>query len=167
MRLSFILLLALLAGCGFHLRGMNNVPPWLNQVAVIVQEGHQDLGHWLKEQLEAYKISVPTDSALANYWLIIEKDGYRQEITNVSSSTAPRQYLLIYDVQFSITNRKGRLIIPSSHVIITRQVTINNDRILGSDAEETLLKNEMRQEAAMQIINRLSQIKNSRPDSRQ
>ncbi|KTC78278.1 LPS assembly lipoprotein LptE [Legionella brunensis] len=159
-RLFLCLIITLLASCGFHLRGMADIPSWLNNIAIVIQDAHRDLQNLLKEQLEAYKLVVTEDSAQADYLLIIEKDSYRQEITNISASTAPRQYLLIYNVQFSLTQAKGRPIISSSHVIVTRQITINNDRILGSDAEETLLKNEMRADAAMQIINRLSQAKN-------
>lgn len=154
------ILTILLAGCGFHLRGFADLPSWLNCVAIIIEDANHDLQSLLKDQLEAYKIVVPDAISQANYLLVIEKDGYRQEITNVSASTAPRQYLLIYDVQFSLRQIKGRPLISSSHIFVTRQVTINNDRILGSDAEESLLKKEMRADAAIQIINRLSQIKN-------
>ncbi|KTD16123.1 LPS-assembly lipoprotein LptE [Legionella jordanis] len=159
-RLLLIVSFALLSACGFHLRGMTDLPPWLNSVAIIIQNAHSDLGGFLKDQLQAYNIAVVDEPTRAKYWIIIEQDSYRQEITNVSSSTVPRQYLLIYDVQYSLTEAKGKVIAPSSHIMITRQVTINNDRILGSDAEEALRKNEMRRDAAQQILNRLSQIKN-------
>ncbi|KTD20433.1 Rare lipoprotein B [Legionella lansingensis] len=164
-RLVICLILGLLASCGFHLRGMTDIPPWLNHVAIVIQNAHRDLDNLLKDQLEAYKIAITDDPTQANYLLIIEKDNYRQEVTNVSASTTPRQYLLTYDVQFSLIKAKGGPIIPSSHVFVTRQLTINNDRILGSDAEETLLKNEMRVEAATQIINRISQAKNYGPNN--
>ncbi|WED44161.1 LPS assembly lipoprotein LptE [Legionella cardiaca] len=159
-RFFLCLVITLLASCGFHLRGIADLPGWLNNIAIVIQDAHHDLQNLLKDQLEAYKISI-TNPAQANYLLIVEKDGFHQEITNISASTAPRQYLLIYDVQFSLTQAKGRPLISSSHVFVTRQITINNDRILGSDAEEALLKSEMRADAAMQIVNRLSQAKDS------
>ncbi|MFW2571402.1 MULTISPECIES: LPS assembly lipoprotein LptE [Legionella] len=146
----------LLTACGFHLRGMVDMPPWLNNVAIVTQNAHRDLGPLLKDQLQAYNIKVSPNVTQADYLLIIEKDSSQQQITNVSASTAPRQYQLFYDVQFSLVSKQGNTIIPSNHVISTRQLTVNNDRILGSDSEETLLYGEMRRDAAMQIINRLS-----------
>ncbi|MDI9818857.1 MULTISPECIES: LPS assembly lipoprotein LptE [unclassified Legionella] len=158
-RLLIWVTVVLLASCGFHLRGMGDLPPWLNNIAIIIQNAHRDLDPLLKDRLHAYNISTTDNPSQASYLLIIERDGYQQHITNVSASTAPRQYQLIYEVQFSLHERKGRVILPSSHVFVTRQLTINNDRILGSDSEEILLKNEMRRDAVMQIINRLGQSK--------
>ncbi|CEK10867.1 LPS-assembly lipoprotein LptE [Legionella hackeliae] len=155
------LLIISLTSCGFHLRGMADIPSWLNNVAIVIKDAQEDLQTLLEGQLEAYKISVVDNPTQANYLLIVARDRYKQEITNVSASTAPRQYLLIYDVQFTLIETKGKIIVPTSHVFVTRQITINNDRILGSDAEEALLKNEMRAEAATQIVNRLSQAKNN------
>lgn len=145
-----------LTGCGFHLRGFVDMPNWLDRVAIVIENAHRDLGPPLKNQLEAYKIRVVPEPALADYLLIIESDGIQQQMTNVGASTAPRQYLLIYDVRFTLVKVKGGTIVPSTHVSVTRQLTINSDRILGSNSEETLIASEMRRDAAMQIINRLS-----------
>ncbi len=153
--LIVVLIALTLTNCGFHLRGLYEVPAWLNKVAIVIQNAHRDLGPLLKDQLESYNISVVPDPAQADYLLIIEYDGIQQQMTGVAASTAPRQYLLIYDVQFSLVKAKGETVIPAKHVAVTRQVTINNNRILGSNAEEALIIYEMRRDAAIQIINRL------------
>lgn len=153
---SLFILMMLIAGCGFHPRGIIDIPPWLNNVAIMVQQGHRDLGPLLENQLKAYNVHVSPDPALASYWLIIEGDDFQQNITGVSSSTTPRQYQLIYLVRFKLQQAKGKEIIPSNQVVVTRQVTINSDRILGSNEEEELSKSEMRRDAVIQIINRMS-----------
>ncbi len=155
--LALGLIIALLTSCGFHLRGLADLPSWLNQVAIIIQNANRDLEPLLNDQLQAYNITISTNARHARFFLTIEQDDYQQQITNVSASTAPRQYQLIYRVHFSLSNNKGELILPPRFVVITRYLTINNDRILGSTAEENLLKAEMRRDAAMQIINLLSQ----------
>ena len=154
------LLLMLISGCGFHLRGMVDVPVWLNNVAIIVQQGHRDLAPLLKDQLQAYKVHVNADPSTAAYWLIIEYDSTQQQITGISSSTTPRQYQLIYTLRFKLQRAKGKEITPSNQITVTRQVTINGDRILGSNDEEGLLKAEMRRDAAIQIINRINRSTN-------
>lgn len=162
--LSYILITCLLVGCGFHLRGMVDMPKWLDNVAIVVQQGHRDLAPLIKEQLQSYKIYVNPDTTSAQYWLIIEHDDIQQNITSVSSSTTPRQYQLIYNLRFQLTRTNGKVLFPSSQVAVTRQITINSDRILGSTEEEELLKSEMRRDAVMQVINRLSRIT---PDERE
>ncbi len=151
-----LILTILISGCGFHLRGMVDVPQWLNNVAIIVQQAHRDLAPLLQNQLQAYNLYVNPDPNVANYWLIIENDNIQQNITSISSSTTPRQYQLIYTVRFKLQRAKGQDIMPSNQIMVTRQVTINSDRILGSNEEEELLKSEMRRDAVIQIINRIS-----------
>lgn len=154
--LSLLLLTICLSACGFHLRGYVAVPEWLNNVALISQDGNGELLSLLKSQLESYKIEVNSEPSLANYWLVINKMGFKQQIVSVGSSTNPRQYQLILTVEFMLQSRKGQIIKPARMVTVSRQLTVNNDRILGSNEEETILVTEMKKEAIIQIINRLS-----------
>ena len=155
---GYIILLCL-SGCGFHLRGFADVPHWLNHIAIIVQTENRHLEPLLTEQLQAYKIIVTPPNAKPAYRLVIEKDALQKQMTNVSASQTPRQYLLLYSVQFTLISSGGVTIMPSTHIIITRQFTLNNDRILGSNYEEMTFKREMEREAAAQIISRLSTAK--------
>ncbi len=161
----YIIFSILLTGCGFHLRGVVNKESvrWLNKVAIVIQQAHQDLEPLLKEQLKAYNIDIMADPALADYWLIIDNETMEQNISSISSSTTPRQYQLIYTVQFKLQQTKGVEILPLSRVIVTRQVTMNSNRILGSNDEAALQKNEMRRDAALQIMYRLSRISANTP----
>lgn len=131
------------------------MPYWLKNVSIINQSADRHLEPWLNEQLQAYHIDTISDPALANYWLIIISDHFDEQIKSISSSTTPRQYLLIYSVRFKLQRANSADIIPDSDLQVTRQATINSDRILGSTDEENLLKDEMRQDAALQIVTRL------------
>ena len=148
--------LLFLTGCGFHLRGVTDIPEWLTNVAVIVQQGHKDLATLLKERLKAYHIAICDELNRATYWLIILHDHFEQHIMSVSSSTTPRQYQLIYTVQFKLQSRLSGEVIPTTQIAVTRQLTVNSDRILGSNDEEERFKTEMRREAVVQILDRIS-----------
>lgn len=152
------LILALcLSACGFHFRGMIDVPEWLTNVAIITKDGHnKELVSILGAELEGYKIDVNPDPMRADYWLIINHTRYQQHIASIGASTNPRQYQLILTVEFMLQTRKGQIIKSPGQVVVTRQLTVNNDRILGSNEEETVLISEMRHDAVIQIINRLS-----------
>jgi LPS-assembly lipoprotein len=155
-RFALISIMALLlVACGFHLRGMVDMPRELNDISIVVQNANRDLQPLLEKQLQAYHIRV-TNLASAQYWLIIEQDDVHQQITSISSSTTPRQYELIYTLNFKLQRAKGQEILPSTQIIITREATMNSDRILGSTSEMELLKRDMRREAVIQIIDRLS-----------
>ncbi|MFC3907570.1 LPS assembly lipoprotein LptE [Legionella dresdenensis] len=152
----FAAIAILLASCGFKLRGMVDMPPWLKNVAIVVQDAHKDLEPIIKKQLQAYNIRVAASPVQSDYILILEKDSLQQQITGVGASTTPRQYLLVYTLQFSLLKNKEKPVISSNVITITRQLTVNNDRILGSDFEESTINREMRKDAAMQLMGRLS-----------
>lgn len=155
-RVFIVCFTVLLVGCGFHLRGMVAMPSWLNNVAIVAENStSHELITLLKNQFHAYTIRLAPSVNKASYILIIESDSSQQQITSVSASTTPRQYQLIYIVRFKMVNRKGKEILPSSQVAVSRQLTVNNDRILGSDAEEATIHAEMQRDAVIQIINRL------------
>lgn len=153
-----ILAVFMLTGCGFHLRGIINADSikQFHSIAIIIQQVHRDLEPLLKNQLKAYKITVTTDPTLAQYWLILEHEEMHQNVTSISSSTTPRQYELTYTLDFKLQRAKGAEVIPTSTIVVTRQITLNSDRILGSKYEEETQKNEMRREAVLQLLYRLS-----------
>ncbi len=150
------LTLLLLSSCGFHLRGLANAPEWLDNVSIISNDGNKELTSILKSQLEGYKIRVNSDPAFARYWLIINKINFRQQIVSIGASTNPRQYQLILTIEFMLQTSKGEVIKPPRFISVSRQLTVNSDRILGSSDEEAILISEMKKEAVLQIINRLS-----------
>ncbi|WP_298626087.1 LPS assembly lipoprotein LptE [uncultured Legionella sp.] len=151
-----LLLALLLSACGFHLRGMVDIPKWLNNVAIISKDGNKDLVSKLKTQLEGYKIDVNPDPALAKYWVIINHSNIHQQIISIGASTNPRQYQLIMTTEFMLQTPKGQIIKAPSLVTVTRQLTVNNDRILGSNQEQAILIGEMNQDTVVQIINKIS-----------
>ncbi|RUR09597.1 hypothetical protein ELY15_09075 [Legionella sp. km772] len=150
------MLAVFLCACGFHLRGMIDVPTWLEQVSVIAKEEQKELADLLKAQLDSYKIKVIDDPSQAKYWIIINYSTVKQQIISIGASTNPRQYQLLMTTNFSLKARDGQIIKAARNVVVSRQFTSNNDRILGSNEEEAILINEMRQDTVVQIINRLS-----------
>lgn len=137
--------------CGFHLRGMMEVPSWLHDVAISSDALDPELIATLKSQLNNHKIRVHTNLADAPYWLIISNAHFQQRIISIGASTNPRQYQLLLTVDLMLQTKKGDVLIPKRQIMVTRQLTVNNDRILGSNEEERVLMNEMRQDAVIQL----------------
>ncbi|OGV31773.1 MAG: hypothetical protein A3E88_03795 [Legionellales bacterium RIFCSPHIGHO2_12_FULL_35_11] len=146
---------ALLISCGFKLQGMTDMPKWFNYVTIVNQNMTADLQPIIKERLKAYKICVCSDIKKAKYLLILEEDNFSEQITSVSSSTTPRQYQMTYGVKYKVEEANGKDIIPTNSAVVTRQFTINSNRILGSDFEGDLLKREMYSDAVTQILDHI------------
>jgi len=151
-------LIILLSGCGFHLRGSIELPKKLDHIAVIVRDAHREIAPLIRDQLRAYHREVVDDPAAAKYWLVIEHDSLTQNITGISSSTTPRQYELLYTVQFKLQRARAGDLATEEKIFVTRALTVNSDRILGSNDEEAHLAQEMRQNAVVMILERLGAI---------
>jgi LPS-assembly lipoprotein len=166
--LIYAFILSLLVGCGFQLRGTHTSPDWLKKgVAIVVN--HEAAHNWkdlLREPLEGSHIRVIDNPKHARYWLVIEREQLKRNIVSVSSSTTPRQYQLTYTVWFSLKTAKGKVILPSTSVFVTRPLTINNERVLGSRNEGEKLKTEMKRDAALKIIEFLYQQESTPPHFR-
>lgn len=152
----FGILAILMNGCGFHLRGMINLPTWLDRVAIINHSGNRNIEQALKTQLNVYDVQTVCDPGSAHYWLVIESDLFQEQVGSISASTTPRQYQLFYRATFHLQDSKGNIVMPTGQVVITRQITMNMDRILGSNDEQAITQKEMIRDAAIQILNRLS-----------
>ena len=155
LRSLLVIALFFLSSCGFHLRGWAEIPNWLDNIAIIVEQGSRELEPLLTAQLKTYHVKIAASKAMARYWLVIENDSLQKQITNVSASTTPRQYLLLYTVQFSLIKNKGETLLSNNKVTVTRQFTLNNNLILGSDYEEMTFKREMEREAMNLLLSRL------------
>ncbi|MGC1182263.1 LPS assembly lipoprotein LptE [Legionella sp.] len=151
-----LMIILLLSACGFHLRGKITAPLWLNNVAIVTKINDKQFISLLTTQLEEYSIQVNPDLALAKYWLIINQSVIERQIVSIGASTNPRQYTLTLTIEFMLQTYKGKIIKTPRKVRATRQLTINNDRILGSSDEENILIGEMKQDAVIQIINQLN-----------
>jgi LPS-assembly lipoprotein len=151
-----IFLLFSVSACGFKLRGMLDVPPWLHHVAFIFEDTNADLLPAFSAQFRGYGLSISDNPSQAAYWLILVKTIYTQQIISVASGTNPRQYQLTYRVQYLLRTPPGKIIKAPAEVEVTRLLTVNNDRILGSDEEANTMRAEMRRDVVIQILNRLN-----------
>ncbi len=149
-------IIGLVSGCGFTLRGKAAIPAWLNRVAIVVVNANPSLATVAQDLLQSYSVTIIADPKKADFVLTLEQDSLNQQITSVSSSTTPRQYQLVYSLHYLLTNVKNKTVLLSQTMVVNRQFTVNNDRILGSDFEGLTIAKEMRRDAVHQIITRIS-----------
>lgn len=152
----FLIILLCCQGCGFHLRGFEPLSPQMQQVAIVSEQVDPDFVNMLRSTLHTNHVTTLTAPDHAHYLIVLEKDNMKQTLANVSASTTPRQYQLLYQLEFHITKRNGTMLLPSQMISVPRQVTINNDRILGSNFERHTIEREIRQSAANELLSRFN-----------
>ncbi len=143
---------ALLAACGFHLRGQAQLP-----FETLYIPGNNPLVVELKRNLAAASKTRLVGSAGDAQAVL----GFTQELRDkliLSFSAAGRvsEYQLRYRVGFRVTDPKGaQVYLPTSEILLTRDMAFSDAQVLAKEAEEALLYRDMQRDMVQQIIRRL------------
>jgi LPS-assembly lipoprotein len=157
MKNAVILLLAggLLAGCGFHLPGNYEIPPFLREITVRTPVGSKDLDTEMRLALERSNILPDGGEVLLD---IISEQLTRQASTMDSHAKAA-EYTLVYTVEYRVGRSDGKALAPRQTLILRRSYQYNTASVVGKSTEEETLVHELRVDAAQQIVRQLSTLK--------
>jgi LPS-assembly lipoprotein len=158
--LAFVAGAALAAtGCGFKLRGQQTYPfetisvPGLSPLAVELQRGIAASSSQIKV------VPSPTEAEAV---LSLLGEQPEKVILSLNTQGRVREYQLRYLVTYRVSSSKGIDYIPPTSVLLTRDITFN-DQVLAKETEESQLYREMRSDVVQQIIRRLGTAKPIKP----
>jgi LPS-assembly lipoprotein len=148
-------LCAALAGCGFKLRGQQTFP-----FETINVPSNTPLGVELKRNIAAASaqtklVDSPADAEAV---LSVLSEANEKVILSLNTQGRVREYQLRYRVVFRVSNQKGLDFVPPTAVLLTRDITFN-DQVLAKEVEEAQLYREMRSDLVHQILRRLGAAK--------
>jgi LPS-assembly lipoprotein len=145
---------AALPACGFHLRGQAELP--FSTVAV---PNRSPLGVDIGRNI-TYRsgTKVVENSADAEAVLNIIGESRERVILSLNTQGQVQEYTLRYRLIFSVSDPKGAPIIPTSEIVLRRDITFNN-QVLAKEQEAELLYRDMRNDAVQQVLNRLAAAK--------
>lgn len=147
-----VLGLALLAGCGFQLRGQVALP---FKAAYVVAAPGSGLADALDRQLDIRDKLAPSRDK-ADVIITLADEVRSKSILTLSGAGKVQEYRLIHKVTVSASDAAGNEILAPSTPQQTRDFSYNANNILASDALEASLNNEMDQDTVQQILRRLS-----------
>ena len=150
---------AVLAGCGFQLRGSTQIPFASMYLGVGESSG---LGNELRRNLRsASNTTVVDDPKQAQARFELMSENREKEVLSINSAGRAREYTLRYTIKYRVHDGKGHDFIEPSTLTLKRDVSFNEDATLAKEAEEGLLFRDMQSDMVQQILRRLSLI---RPD---
>jgi len=153
MRLVLLVLaVALLAGCGFHLRGTAALP-----FETLYIPGATALAVELKRNVTAASKTRIVDNPEKAQAVFGFTDETREKtILTFTSAGKVNEYRLRYRVGFRVTDSKAlQVFLPTSEIILTRDMSYNDAQVIAKEAEEALLYRDMQTDMVQQIMRRL------------
>jgi len=148
-----IFIALLLSACGYHLRGAMDLPSEMKSVYI---EGASDpLREQFRKALESSNVQLVTSRATAGTVIKVSNEENLKRALSLSSSGYANQFGLEYRLNYEITDKNDKPLVKSQPVDIKREYFNNQQLILGKDNEETVIRNEMYQQAVRTIINQV------------
>ena len=165
MRIHHLLLLALLtlSACGFHLRGSQVATSASYSRLYIDSVAASNITAEVKSQLGTADKTITATAGEAEYTLRLENESVQRSVLTVSAVTGKvEEYQISVSVRMSVYDEKGEPLLDNEGIRVIRDYTFDEDAVLGKFTEEEVLKEELTQRAASQIIRRLEAVTKNR-----
>ena len=159
-----VLIAAVLAGCGFHLRGVGsgNLP---YKTMYISLPETADVRIWLERYITASDATQIVDNSKEAEAIFQQISDTRHKIIlSVNAQGRVREYRLQLTYRFQVANAKGQILVPPNEISLSRDITFDDSSVLAKDLEEGLLWRDMNNDLVNQIMRRLSIVKPKNPD---
>ena len=152
MRAVLIATAALLAGCGFQLRGQASLP-----FETFYIPGSTPLAVELRRNITAASKTRLVDSPEKAQAVLAFTDEARDKtILTFTSAGKVNEFRLRYRVAFRVTDSKAaQVFLPTSEIQLTRDMSFNDAQVIAKEAEEQLLFRDMQTDMVQQIMRRL------------
>lgn len=148
-------LVLILAGCGFHLRGQATLP-----YATLFVSGPSgtSLTRSLPRVLKSSGVKVVERKEDAEVSLIVLSDTREKSILSLSGAGRAQEYELRERVSFRIVTTKEPDL-PASEIVTQRTISFNDAQVLAKESEESLLYRDMENDTVQQLLRRLQAAK--------
>ncbi len=146
---------ALLAGCGFQLRGHVPLPAVAAKPYVESPDRFTPLYGALDRRLRDAGAMPAASAAEASVVVHLHADESGRELLSVTADNKPGEYEVYYAAEFSVTNGAAELI-SRTPVKLTRNYGYDESAVLAKEHEEASLREALAGDIADLILRRLA-----------
>ena len=154
-----LLALALLAGCGFHLRESATVPSALQPIYLGGKAGFGALAQELRLTLTRDEMALSATAAGARYQLLLQEVYQQRRIVSLDRRGLIAELALITGATFELYDNTGKLVLGPQQVEERRTIVNNPDNVITTNEEERISREEMTKALAANILRRVSAYK--------
>jgi LPS-assembly lipoprotein len=147
--------LALIAGCGFQLRGRTPLPTVAASPYVETEDRYSPLYAALDFRLRAAGARPAPSAAAASLVIRLHVDDTGRELLSVTADNKPGEYEVYYAAEYSVTNGATELI-SRKQVKLTRDYGYDESAVLAKEHEEESLRVALAGEIADLILRRVA-----------
>ncbi len=150
---SVILSMALLlSACGYHLRGALELPAGLKNV--YLEGGSGPLQEQFNSAMKTSSVGIASSPETAGMIVRIFNEDNQRRVLSLSSTGTANDFELNYRFDYELVDSKNKVLMPRQSIDIKREYYNDQLAIIAKGNEETVIRNEMYQQAVRSMINR-------------
>ncbi len=152
-----VVLLALLQGCGFQLRGAAELPSSISPLYIQGVGEHDPLRRDFRQVFNGANVQLTTDQSKASSILGITRQKQDRRVLSVDSRGKVVEYEIHQSLEFELLDADGASLIERQSVGAQRAYENPETGILGKDQEEKLLRRDLRRDLVRRVIYRMQE----------
>jgi LPS-assembly lipoprotein len=149
--------LAALAGCGFQLRQAPPLP--MRSIALVGFAPASPLAAALKRELEGAGVALRENPAQAETVFDALQDARERTVAASTAFGQVREVQLRVRLRFRLATPSGKLLLPVSDLLLSRDMSYNETDALAKQQEEVILYRAMDEDIVWQVLRRLASVK--------
>lgn len=143
--------------CGWQLRDMSPLANNLGKIYISYSDSQANIALALRRELNSSRVQLVNSSSEADYIIKVVDTRQSRRISAVNVNVRASQYQLYQTVDYSVTDRSGRQIIPLTTAYAERSHDFNERDVLASQNAESLIQDSLRFDIVRQILSRISE----------
>jgi LPS-assembly lipoprotein len=153
LRILVMLCVLTLAACGFHLRGMQDMP---FKTLYIQKKKDSPLAKDLQRSLANSGVQVIQTPENAEMLLDLMEEKTDKKILSLGGSGKVKEYEIVYHVELRMRDASTETWGAPQAIEIRRDYSYDDTQLLAKDYEESRLYSDMRADATREIMRRLN-----------
>ena len=141
----------LLSACGYHLRGALVLPPGLKNI--YLQGASPQLREQFNGVMKVSSVALASSPETAGMIVRIFNEDNQRRTLSLSSGGVANDFELNYRFEYEVVDSKNKVLMARQPVEIKREYFNSQLAVIAKENEETVIRNEMYQQAVRTVIN--------------
>jgi LPS-assembly lipoprotein len=147
----------MLAACGWHLRGSEQLPASMAATYLESADQHSDFDRALRRSLDSAGAKLVSGKDGAGVVLRIRKDTSGRRVLAVSARNTPQEYEVYYAIEYSV-EVGGKEVIPVQTLELVNDFSYDEAALLAKEREEAGLRAALARDLAGLVLRRLASL---------
>lgn len=155
-----VILLSLVAACGWQLRGTPDLPPSMDVIHIQTGDPYSRLARELKRLLGSGDSRITDNPDEATAILRLLSSGSRRQVLSVNLEGRPQEIRVLYELSFDMRTPEGEVLIEQQRLEINRDISTDPTDPLGASQEAQRVAEALEGSIAQSVLLRIEALAN-------